>query len=192
LALVVSIAITDPTADPEIAVDGTFTFETTVTMSDGGYGLYDLYFEYDNGTNQANWYSIPASGGGLTCPGPNPVAVVVEGGAGYVNSKTVTGKVADTYYIRGRTVDNKPLDVEHFSGTQIVTVSAGGYEFLCTGSGGATTGGTATVAWTGDYIKAGSGGAITSGLAALFISFILAATGGAATDGTAGFLVGHD
>jgi len=193
LAIVVSIAITDPIADPEIAVDGTFTFEVTATMSDSTLGFFDLYFEYDNGTNQANWYSIPASGGGLTCPAPNPVNAVWNQETGNVNSKTVTGKVADTYYIRGRSVDAPPApEVENFTDVQVVTVTAGGYEFLCTGSGGATTGGIADLAWTGDYIKAGSGGAITSGLAALLFSFILAATGGAATDGTAGYHVGHD
>jgi len=190
--IIESIAITDPVADPEIAVDETFTFEITATTSGSGTGYYDLYFEYDNGTNQAEWFSIPASGGGLTCPAPNPIFVTIEQENGLVNSKTVTGKVADTYYIRGRSIDYNDLEAEDYTDVQVVTVSAGGYEFLCTGSGGATTGGTATIAWTGDYVKAGSGGAITSGLAALFFGFILAATGGAATDGTAGFLVGHN
>jgi len=190
--IIESIAITDPVADPEIAVDETFTFEITATTAGAGTGYYDLYFEYDNGTNQAEWFSIPEADGGLTCPAPNPVYVIIEQENGLVNSKTVTGKVADTYYIRGHSVDYNDMEAEDYTDVQLVTVTAGGYEFLCTGSGGATTGGTADLAWTGDYVKAGSGGAITSGLAALFISFILAATGGAATDGTAEYLVGHD
>ena len=130
--IVESLAITIPIADPNVAVDGTFTFEITVTMSGSGNGDFSLYFEYDDGTNQEIWYWIPASGGGLACPAPNPIAHITEDSDSIVRSKTITGLEVDTYYIRGRIVDWINLTEEKYTGVQVVTVSAGGYEFLCT------------------------------------------------------------
>jgi len=185
LAYIVSIAITDPVADPEIAVDETFTFEVTATMSDSSAAIYEQYFEYDNGTNQAEWFSIPAAGGGLTCPAPNPVTAVWEQGTGNVNSKTVTGKVADTYYIRGRTIEDPPLGAESFTDVQLVTVSAGGYEFLCTGAGGAATSGAAGFEF--DYVLGTSGGAVANGSADVEYGHVYATSGGATASGGADY-----
>ena len=124
--IVESLAITNPLSDPAIAVDGTFTFEITVTMSGSGESFFDLSFEYDNGTNQVSWYVIPVSGGGLACPAPNPIFYITEDSDSIVRSKTITGKRIDTYYIRGCTNDWNNQSAQKYTDNQLVTVSEGG------------------------------------------------------------------
>ena len=109
-----ALSITNPTSDPSIEIDGTFTFEVTPSFAGGGgVTAYALDFQYDQGTS--TWVSIPASAGGMITADTNPISSTTSDVA---TSITVTGKTADTYSIR---VVNVSRTIT--SGTQTVTVN---------------------------------------------------------------------
>jgi hypothetical protein len=122
MATIGSVALTQPTVDPNIAESGSFTMGGQVTKLTHGGVDYDMYFEWDQGLgdSDANYTTIPSSGN-LQTADTNPVLASTSTGELTI---TVTGTTAGSYFVRIRTVDNNDGGAEDKSSTQAVTVTA--------------------------------------------------------------------
>lgn len=118
MATVASVALTQPSSDPNINEAGTFTMGGQITKALHGGIDADMHFQWDQGT--ATWTDIAGSGG-LSTADTNPIASV---GDEAEHTITVTGNTAGSYEVRVQTVDNNDGGALDTSGTQTVTVNA--------------------------------------------------------------------
>ena len=122
MATVASVALTQPSVDPEINETQTFTQGGQVTKATHGGLDFDMHFQWDQGTS--TWTDLTGSGG-LSTADTNPALSL---GDENEHTITVTGNTEGSYEVRVQTVDNNEDSALDTSGTQTVTVNpaAGG------------------------------------------------------------------
>ena len=116
---VASVALTQPSSDPNIDEAQTYTQGGQVTFASHGGADYDMHFQYDQGSG--SWTDIPLSGG-LSTADTNPIVNITDA---VEYTITVTGSTEDVYEVRIQTVDHGDSENVDTSGTQTVTVNAG-------------------------------------------------------------------
>ena len=119
MATVASVALTQPSSDPNIDQGQTFTMGAQITSALHGGLDYDIHYQWDQGI--ATWVDIPSSGADLTTADTNPEISASDSAE---HTITITGVNASTSNVRIRTVDHNDGDNEDLSGTQAVTVNA--------------------------------------------------------------------
>lgn len=119
MATVASVALTQPSSDPNINESQTFTMGGQVTSANHGGLSYDMHFQWDQGT--ASWQDIPSSGAALTVSTANPITGITGANEYTI---TVTGNTAGSYNVRVQTVDNNDGFATDTSATQAVTVNS--------------------------------------------------------------------
>ncbi len=118
MATVGSVALTQPSGDPNINEGQTFTHGGQVTGATHGGADYNMHWQWDQGI--ATWVDIPASGADLTTADTNPQNNLTDE---LEHTITVTGVNASTSNVRIRTVDNNDSSAEDLSSSQAVTVN---------------------------------------------------------------------
>lgn len=120
MATVGSVALTQPSSDPNINVGGSFTQGGQITKADHGGLDYDHHWQWDQGTG--SWVDIgTSSSAGLYHAATNPV---VNQSDEVEKTLTIFGGAAGSYNVRVQTVDHNDGDNTDTSGTQAVTVNA--------------------------------------------------------------------
>lgn len=122
MATVVSVALTQPSSDPNINEAQNFTAGLQITKATHGGLDYDPTFQWDQGLgdSDANYIDIPTSGADLTIdaqPAPNQ-------GVETEITATVTGVNEGNYFVRAKTIDNNDSSAVDVSAGQAVTVNA--------------------------------------------------------------------
>lgn len=117
MAIIASVALTQPTSDPNVTEGNTFTIGGQITKSNHGGLDYNMYAQWDQGTG--TWVDIPTTGAALTVSASPIGANIIDE---VEHTATVTGVTAGSYNVRIRTVDNNDTGAEDFSSSQGVTV----------------------------------------------------------------------
>ena len=118
MATVGSVALTQPSSDPNINEGQTFTQGGQITAATHGGIDFNMHWQWDQGI--ATWVDIPSSGADLTTADTNPQNNLTDE---LEHTITVTGVNASTSNVRIRTIDNNDSSAEDLSGTQAVTVN---------------------------------------------------------------------
>lgn len=122
MATVASVALTQPSSDPNISESGSFTVGLQITAATHGGLDYNPTFQWDQGLgdSEANYVDIPTSGADLTIDAQPAANQTVETEI----TATVTGVNAGNFYVRAKTVDNNDSSAVDVSAGQAVTVNA--------------------------------------------------------------------
>lgn len=123
MATVSSVALTQPSSDPNINESDTFVMGGQITKATHGGIDADMHWQWDQGLGDspANFVDIPTSGADLTTADTNPLAGV---GDEAEHTITVTGVNAGSYFVRVETIDNNDSGASDVSASQAVTVNA--------------------------------------------------------------------
>ena len=121
---IVSVALTQPVADPAIDEGGNFTMGLQPTMTGMGGMSWDAVFQWDQGLgdSEGNYATIPSGAGGLYHSATNPIVNLT---AALEQTLTINSSTAGTYYIRAYAIDHNGGEATFSSASQVVTVSAG-------------------------------------------------------------------